>query len=95
MMKLVDAFFLRGLDAGFARPSFGIYVASQYRGIGLARCCLDAAVYQCSLLNVKEIFLKVDIANSTALRIYTKYGFQEESRNDSTGEIYMSLRANF
>lgn len=66
---------LRGLDAGFARPSFGVYVASSSQGRGLARSALESAVTWCAARSIPVLMLKVSPDNHIAQRIYLNAQF--------------------
>jgi RimJ/RimL family protein N-acetyltransferase len=66
---------LRGLDAGYERPSFGVFVAQLFMGKGLARAALEFAVAWCKSNHVSSLMLKVAPENFRAREIYERAGF--------------------
>jgi ribosomal protein S18 acetylase RimI-like enzyme len=86
---LIGFFMLRGLDKGFARPAFGIYVSSSAVGLGVARFALDQAVALCKVRSVSALFLTVAETNLRALELYRKNGFREIGVHPETGQLMM------
>lgn len=80
---------LRGMDAGFERPSFGIYVSSGHAGKGLARYGLDRALETAQRIGVSEVMLKVAPGNSRARSIYDATGFRLSGQCERTGHDVM------
>ncbi|MEM6904136.1 MAG: GNAT family N-acetyltransferase, partial [Pseudomonadota bacterium] len=67
-------FCLRGFDAGYARPSFGIYVASHHQGRGLAKASMAEAISQARRAGADSILIKCHADNVSALKVYTDAG---------------------
>ena len=68
-----------------------VYVLSQYRGIGLSVKLLEKAVEICREKGFKSISLHVDKNNSTAIKVYVKFGF-EICDNDIAGDSRIAMR---
>lgn len=87
--SLAGFWMLRGFDAGFARPAFGVFVAEQFSGRGLARQALQAAIEYCRLRGTPGIVLTVHPENPSALRIYEAAGFRPApERSHQTVNLY-------
>lgn len=86
---LVGFFMLRGFDEGYARPSFGVYVARAAAGQGLARRALAHAIDWCVRHDVARIMLKVHPENAPALKAYCAAGFEPFDTCLRTGHIMM------
>lgn len=67
---------LRGLDEGYPEPMYGVFIAEEFRGRGLARLTLVHAEAQCRLNGWPALLLKVDPANTRAFRLYEQSGFR-------------------
>jgi RimJ/RimL family protein N-acetyltransferase len=85
-------FCLRGLDQGYARPSFGVYVTSSFQGQGLARAALQAAEQWCRQQGVSVLMLKVSAHNERASRLYQLFGFESVGRCPDSGQTIMEKR---
>lgn len=68
-----------------------VYVLSQYRGIGLSVKLLEKAVEICREKGFKSMSLHVDRHNSTAIKVYEKFGF-EICDNDIAGDSRIAMR---
>jgi len=90
--QLAGFFMLRGWDDGFARPSFGIYISSQFSGRGLARLALQYSLTWCRLNDVAAVMLKVDPTNEPARRLYLNAGFTDLDVCPRTGHQIMEKR---
>lgn len=90
--RLGGFFCVRGLDQGYKRPSFGVYVASACRGKGLARASLQAAEQWCCQLEIPLLMLKVSIHNEQASRLYQSFGFEPVGQCSDSGQIIMEKR---
>ncbi|NFV78546.1 GNAT family N-acetyltransferase [Magnetospirillum aberrantis] len=75
---VVGMVMLRGMDAGYARPSFGIVVAETAAGRGFGRQALDFAIRWAEENDIPGIFLKVAEDNAAARRLYEEAGFRFE-----------------
>jgi len=89
--EVIAFYMLRGLDAGFERPSFGVLVDCAWRGRGLGRLCLVAALSQCRLRSFSACMLKVSPENDGARRLYESEGFVREGLCESTGHEMYSI----
>ncbi len=72
---LAGFFMLRGWDSGYAIPAYGVTIAQNFSGIGLATLSLDTSKTLCRLRDVKRLMLKVHPDNLGAKRLYEKAGF--------------------
>jgi len=72
---LAGFFMLRGWDAGYTIPAYGVTIAQPFAGMGLATLSLDTSKTICRLREVKRLMLKVHPDNLTAKRLYEKTGF--------------------
>jgi RimJ/RimL family protein N-acetyltransferase len=73
--KLAGFFMLRGFDEGYERPAFGVFIAEQFAGRGLARTALAEATKWCTENGVQEMMLTVYRENVAAVRVYEEAGF--------------------
>lgn len=87
--RLIGFFMLRGFDDGFARPSFGVYIASDVAGQGLASRALAEAIDWCNRHGVKALMLKVHPDNTPALQAYLRAGFSAFDTCPRTGHTMM------
>lgn len=92
--NLAGFFMLRGFDEGFVRPSFGVFVAEQFAGQGLATSALEYALEWCRKDGVTEIMLKVASKNTAAANLYRRFGYRKESECSNTGQDIMVRRVN-
>ncbi|MGB8166679.1 MAG: GNAT family N-acetyltransferase [Chthoniobacteraceae bacterium] len=72
----VGFYMLRGIDEGFADPMYGIFIAEEFSGLGLARLSLAHAESMCRLNGWPNLLLKVDPANVRAFSLYEASGFR-------------------
>lgn len=83
---LAGFFMLRGWDSGYAVPAYGVTVAQDFAGMGLATLSLDASKSICRLRGAERLMLKVHPDNATAKRLYEKADFVQtgvDTRNDN------------
>jgi RimJ/RimL family protein N-acetyltransferase len=83
--ELTGFFMLRGFDAGFARPSFGVFVAESFAGRGFGRASLRFAMDWCVQHEVASLMLKVAPENSRAAKVYLDEGFHSFGKCPDTG----------
>jgi RimJ/RimL family protein N-acetyltransferase len=76
--NLIGFFMLRGLDAGFIIPSYGVFIAEKYSSFGLARLSVSYAISFCKLNRIKKLMLKVHPLNTAAMKLYRDFGFAED-----------------
>ncbi len=86
---LAGFFCLRGWDAGYDRPSFGVYVAHPFKGQGLASLALTYMLEWCCENQVGSVLLKVSEFNTVARKLYEKVGFVPAEKCPDTGHIMM------
>lgn len=84
--ELVGFFMLRGFDAGYQRPSYGVFVAESSAGRGLGRASLEFALEWCATHGVERVLLKVAKENIRARRIYVAAGFEFVEICQTTGQ---------
>lgn len=90
--QLAGFFCLRGIDEGYDKPSFGVYVSSNHQGKGLARMALIKAEKWCKQLSIARIMLKVANTNSRALRLYKLNGFVPTRHCPKSGQVVMEKK---
>ena len=93
--EIVGFFMLRGFDAGYGRPSYGVFVAESATGRGLARASLDFALKWCAENAVERVLLKVAPGNLRARSIYKKAGFESIGICPTTGHEMLERRTPF
>ena len=82
---------LRGLDEGYARPSFGLIIGERFAGRGFGRHALNFALDWCRRNGIREVMLKVSEDNLAALTIYRRAGFVATGRCPDTGQLIHEL----
>jgi RimJ/RimL family protein N-acetyltransferase len=83
---LAGFFMLRGWDAGYDVPAYGVTIGESFQGLGLGRVTLDLAKAISRLRGAKRIMLKVHPANHAAKALYESAGFQQtgiDPKNDN------------
>jgi ribosomal protein S18 acetylase RimI-like enzyme len=83
--ELAGFYMLRGIDEGFAGPMYGIFIAEEYGGLGLARLSLAHAEAMCRLNRWPNLLLKVDPGNTRAFGLYEASGFRFLRLDPATG----------
>ncbi len=81
--SLVGFFMLRGWDAGFAVPAYGVLIDEKFRGYGLAQISLRMAKIISTEKGAGRIMLKVERANVRAKAIFEKAHFTLAGTNTS------------
>lgn len=83
---------LRGWDAGYVVPSFGVCVLPRFQGIGVGRTLLRKAVEVAIQRGAPAVRLKVYPDNTVAIGLYGHEGFQFQDRLEN-GQLvgYLSL----
>jgi ribosomal protein S18 acetylase RimI-like enzyme len=71
---------LRGFEAGYAIPSFGIFVDHEHQGHGVGRRLTEWTVEQARRRGCPSVRLSVYAANAPAVALYTSLGFRERER---------------
>lgn len=88
--NLVGIFMLRGWDAGFEIPSFGVLIDEKYRGGAFMRLTLDAAKLICRLSGAKRLMAKIHPDNVSP-RGASRLGLRQTAVEESTGNIIYHL----
>lgn len=83
---------LRGLDAGYEAPAFGVYVAQSSSRRGLGRLAVAYAEAWCRLEGCAELMLSVHADNAPARRIYEHEGFHATGEVTDRGHAIMRKR---
>ncbi len=91
---LACVFMLRGWDAGYEIPSFGLVVAADHRGREVLTVALEAAKLITRLAGVERMMCKVHPENIAATRGALRLGFVAELEEAETGNLiyYLDLR---
>jgi ribosomal protein S18 acetylase RimI-like enzyme len=71
---------LRGFDAGYAVPSFGIFVDSRRHGEGIGRHLTEWTIEQARCHGASSVRLSVYASNTAARALYDSLGFVERER---------------
>jgi RimJ/RimL family protein N-acetyltransferase len=83
---------LRGLDAGFDRPSLGLAIAKEHAGKGLGSAAVAFALNWCRVQEIEEVVLKVADDNTAARKIYERSGFTSTGRCPRTNQLTYSVK---
>ena len=84
--EIAGVFFLRGWDAGYEIPSFGVLIDEKYRGGAFMRLTLDAAKLICRLSGAKRLMAKIHPDNVSP-RGARRLGFHQTDVEESTGNV--------
>lgn len=85
--QLQAIFFLRGLDAGYAAPAFGVAVAPAAQGRGLGHLALVFAEAWSRGAGLPEIMLTVGALNQRAIALYETQGFVHSGERSAKGNL--------
>jgi RimJ/RimL family protein N-acetyltransferase len=90
--ELAAVFMLRGWDAGYEVPSFGVLVDVKHRGRAFMRIALDVAKLTCRLSGVTRLMAKIHPDNISP-RGARRLGFVQTGVEAETGNVvyYMEL----
>lgn len=83
---LLGIFMLRGWDAGYEIPSFGVFIDEKHKGGALMRLTLDAAKNICRLAGAKKLMAKIHPDNVSP-RGARRLGFYEIGREETSGNV--------
>lgn len=78
-------YMLRGLDAGYEIPSYGVWISSQYANNGLSKLTLFHAFTFCRLNKISKLMLKVRPENTFAKKLYESLGFERTGFDEKNG----------
>jgi RimJ/RimL family protein N-acetyltransferase len=84
---LIGFYMLRGFDAGYEIPSYGVWISKDYSSKGISKFTLQHAISVCKLNNINKIMLKVHPDNLTAKKIYEDFGFVNEGIDNKIGHL--------
>lgn len=85
--KLIGFYMLRGWDAGYEIPSYGVWVAQNFSSKGISKLTLQHAISVCKINNIKKLMLKVHPDNLVAKKIYENFGFVYEGIDERIGHL--------
>ena len=85
--KLIGFYMLRGWDAGFEVPSYGVWIAENFSSKGLSKLTLHHAISICRINQVKKLMLKVHPDNIIAKKIYEDFGFANDGIDERIGHL--------
>lgn len=84
---LVGFYMLRGFDAGFEVPSYGVWISKDYSSKGISKLTLQHAISICKINNIKKLILKVHPDNLVAKNIYENFGFIYQGIDSRIGHL--------
>jgi RimJ/RimL family protein N-acetyltransferase len=84
--RLVGIFMLRGWDAGYEVPSFGVLVDEKQRGRAFMRISLDVAKLICRLAGARRLMAKIHPDNISP-RGARRLGFTQTDVEAETGNV--------
>lgn len=87
---LVGVFFLRGWDAGYEMPSFGVLIDEKRRGKAFLSLTVDAAKLICKMSGINRYMVKIHPENAPLANVQ-KMGFYETGVEEATGNIIFHL----
>ena len=88
--KLVGVFFLRGWDAGYEKPSFGVLIDEKHRGRTLLQLTVDAGKVICKLSGINQYMVKIHPDNVPLANV-GRMGFYQTGVEESTGNVIFHL----
>jgi hypothetical protein len=88
--RLVGFFMLRGWDAGYEVPSFGVLIDEKYRGGKFMRLSLDMARLICRMCHAPRLMAKIHPDNISA-RGARRLGLVQTGVETETGNIIYHL----
>lgn len=88
--NLVGVFMLRGWDAGYEIPSFGVLIDEKHRGNAFLSLTVDSAKLICRLSGLTRFMVKIHPDN-VALRNVHRMGFYQTGVEEATGNTIFHL----
>lgn len=85
--RLAGFFMLRGWDAGYGVPAYGVLIDRAFSRSGLGKLSLDAALTICRLAAAPRLMLKVHPDNLVAKRLYEGAGFVATGIDDANHNL--------
>jgi RimJ/RimL family protein N-acetyltransferase len=89
--KLICVYMLRGWDAGYAVPTFGLIVDAEHRGQRVLTVALEAAKLTARLKGADRLMVKVHPDNEAGTAGALRLGFVPSSDEPETGNIIYHL----
>jgi RimJ/RimL family protein N-acetyltransferase len=84
---MVGFHMLRGWDAGYEVPAYGVFISSGYNGLGLGKLSLQHAISFCRVNKIKKIMLKAHPENRIAKRLYEASGFIRQGMDKKNNNL--------
>ncbi len=78
---------LRGWDAGYEIPSYGVVIDQNFAGLGIGHLTIEMSKVICKLRGAPRIMLKVHANNHAAKDLYERAGFIQSGIDVSTDNI--------
>lgn len=85
--QLAGFFMLRGWDAGYSIPAYGVTIGQAFRGMGLGRVTLETAKAISRLKGASTLMLKVHPDNAPAKHLYESAGFVQVDHDPRNGNL--------
>lgn len=85
--KLVGFFMLRGWDAGYVVPAFGILIDEKFRGYDLEMLSLETAKSICRHKGAPRMMIKMHPENISAKGVARKIGFTLSGTEAESGNL--------
>lgn len=85
--EIAGLFMLRGWDAGYATPTYGILTGEKYRGYGLAPLSLRMAKIIGEANGARRIMLKVNPENTCAKTVFERARFVFAEAEAESGKL--------
>lgn len=89
--EVAGCYILRGIDSGYAIPSYGVWISKRFSGRGFARQTLLDAIATARMMSAPAIMLKVHPENLRARTIYEKFGFRQTGFDSKNGNLVFHL----
>ena len=89
--RLIGFYMLRGWDAGYQVPAYGVLIDERYRGLGLEMVSLEASKIVCRLRGAPRMMLKMHPDNCSAGGIARKSGFVKTGVEADSGNFIYHL----
>jgi RimJ/RimL family protein N-acetyltransferase len=85
--EIAGMFMLRGWDAGYEVPSYGVVIDQNYSGLGIGRVTIEISKVICRLRGAPRLMLKVHPDNHAAKHIYEQADFIQTGIDSRTSHI--------
>lgn len=88
--ELIGIFMLRGWDAGYEIPSYGVLINENHRGKSLFELTIDAAKLICKLSGAKQLMVKMH-SDRISPKGAKRLGLYKVNVEESTGNVVYHL----